>query len=918
MPTASTCGRGIMTITKDEARQKIVELVAKYQALIPAQIKAFNEEATKQGFILPLFHALGWDIEDTSAEVLPEYNASKGRVDYAFKLKGVAQFYTEAKPLKADLTNPNFIKQAVTYAYNKGVTWVVLTDFERFRLFNAQTGTSYINLSCQDYIAEFDRLWLLSREAVKDGLLNKKAEQDGALRLSIPIERRLFSQLRQWRESLYNELSAFNRNLTAPQVDQIIQRLFDRLIFIRTCEDRNIEEKRLLAAVHQWSSAGHKKHTLSEALRQIFHEFDGYYDSELFAPHVIDDDQLFITETTIRDILSGLYDIPGAIAGYDFSLIDADVLGQVYEQYLGYVATVPRQKLQTQMVLRLPGKTPVEFTEKKQHRKDQGIYYTPMFVTDLIVKMTVGLFLKDHSHEEICGMRILDPACGSGSFLIRAYDELLRYHASHGGKDVGDLSQDERLPVLKRSIFGVDLDAQAVEIARLNLLLRSLAERKRLLSLSENVKQGNSIVSGTPDSLKKYFGQRYKAKHAFDWASEFPDAINAGGFDIVIGNPPYGAEFDLGDRAYIDDQYPHSKDNKNSAMVFIEKGLSLTKNGGFFSFIVPKSLAYSQKWRSGRTMLMKEIGYAYDTSKAFKEVLLEQMVIVVSQKYASSPIYQVAFLDESGPSNPTKIAKDVSKATDTIPLGINEDELAIFAKMTSSNVFMKDVSKTARGLPFQRYLSKGNTGEPVYRGDSVGRYTLYPSAESLNDAALGSAVDKVSFLRQPKIMSQQIVAHVLKPVDHIVLMSTLDEKGVLALDTVQNTVVTDRRFAIELVTGLLNSTLWSWYAYRFIFSRAVRTMHFDGYYIGKFPLPSLDKSSPFCEADRKDLIKLVRMMTKWNEGLLMVKDQYSYERDELGEKIRKTDREIDSIIYRMYELTESQMKLVKTGMGRED
>src|SRR4030042_106342 len=114
---------------KEEAKQKIAELVKKYEALSPSEIKSYNEAKTKQGFIDPLFRALGWNFEDTN-EVAPEEKASGGRVDYAFKINTVSQFYLEAKPLRADLTRPEYAKQAVTYAYNKSVTWALLTDFE--------------------------------------------------------------------------------------------------------------------------------------------------------------------------------------------------------------------------------------------------------------------------------------------------------------------------------------------------------------------------------------------------------------------------------------------------------------------------------------------------------------------------------------------------------------------------------------------------------------------------------------------------------------------------------------------------------------------------------------------------------------------------------------------------------------------
>ena len=163
-------------MTKEEAKQQIVELVTKYESLNPSEIKSFHEVKTKQGFIKPLFRALGWDFDDTN-EVAPQERASNGRVDYAFKLQGVSQFYLEAKHLKADLASPEYIKQAVTYAYSKGVTWAVLTDFEELRLFNAQANKPFSTFTYKDYTTNFDKLWLLSREPLENGVSNKEATQ---------------------------------------------------------------------------------------------------------------------------------------------------------------------------------------------------------------------------------------------------------------------------------------------------------------------------------------------------------------------------------------------------------------------------------------------------------------------------------------------------------------------------------------------------------------------------------------------------------------------------------------------------------------------------------------------------------------------------------------------------------------------
>jgi type I restriction-modification system DNA methylase subunit len=822
---------------------------------------------------------LGWDIFDTD-EVSPEEKASKGRVDCAFKLNRVSRFYLEIKPLKASLANPNYIKQIVTYAYSKGVTWAALTNFQELRLFNAQANKAFITLSFRDYLTDFDRLWLLSRESLQNGLLDREAAKVGALPLGIPpIEKRLFEQLRQWREELFNQLLGYNENLKPTQIDQIIQRLYNRLIFIRTCEDRDIEEKTLLATINQWKTGG-RRGDLIESIRNIFQHYDGYYDSELFAMHAAD--RVFIDSVMLESMITGLYQIKGGMASYDFSLIDADVLGAVYEQYLGHVALKVRERAQRQLKLGVTDDDTYKVIDKKLRRKEQGIYYTPKFVTQYAVDQTVGQFLKDHHSRGIADIRILDPACGSGSFLIRAYDALLNHHASEKGCTVVELGQTDRLPILRSSVFGVDLDIQAVEIARLNLLLRSLARRETLPTLADNIKQGNSLISGTPEELKQYFGRHYQKKIPFDWEGEFKETMARGGFDIVIGNPPYGADFDEQDRRYIEDHYPRSKDNKNSAMVFIERGLSLTKEGGYFSFIVPKSLAYSQKWLAARKHIAERLGCAYDTSKAFKEVLLEQMVIVVSQKYVHQQYYKAAFLDEAGSHDEVTISKGVSSAADTILLGITEEELKIFSKMTSSGVFL-------------------------------GRYVLRKNVETTPEDTLGYAAQKVAFLRQPKIMSQQIIAHVQKPTDHIILMSTLDKLGVLTLDTVQNTVLTDKNYDLELITALLNSTLWSWYAYRFIFSRAVRTMHFDGYYTGKFPLPQLVPTKSSDVKTSKTVSSLVDRMLEANAKMQSLPAECYDEKAELSAEIEEIDRAIDNTVYTLYGLSPSEIELITKG-----
>jgi len=652
---------GVTETSKEKARQEIAKLVEKYQSLSQTAIKGYTEAQTRRVFIEPLFSALGWDIYG-GEEVVEEVKAVAGRVDYVFKLHGVSQFYLEAKPLRAELTKPEYIKQAITYAYNKGITWAILTNFEGLQVYNAQTGRPFINLTCESYLRDFDDLWLLSRESFEHNALNERAEKYGALPPRLGIEQRLFNQLRQWREALFTQLHHYNQHLSYSQIDEVIQRLFNRLIFMRTCEDRRIEDKVLLGRLHEWRSSV-RRGELIEIMRDIFRNFDGYYDSDLFALHLTD--QVFIDSVTMESIIDGLYEVRGGVANYDFSLIDADVLGTVYEQYLGHVATVVKQRAkeaQTRMDLGFPSEPTFELTAKKQRRKEQGIYYTPRFVTDYIVKETVGRFLKERSHNEILNIKILDPACGSGSFLIRAYDALLHYNAEDRGKPVSQLDQWERLPILTGNIFGVDLDMQAVEIARLNLLLRSLARRETLPSLADNIRQGNSLISGTEDEMKRYFGKNWQEKKPFNWKQEFSGIMSKGGFDVVIGNPPYVRIQSLprDEADYYREHYHSAFGSFDIYVLFLEQAIKLLKPGGRLGFITSGKFLKADYGKKIQQILHKECTVENIIDLSAQQVFAEATtypVIIVLQKGA-----------EGRPLNYTSVPADVDLSKKAQPL----------------------------------------------------------------------------------------------------------------------------------------------------------------------------------------------------------------------------------------------------------
>jgi hypothetical protein len=268
-----------------DGKDLIEAIVHKYEVLTQKEKKSYNEANTVNVFIRPLFEALGWDFSNID-EVEAEKTIVKGRVDYVFKVKKVSKFCVEVKSLRHDLTDEDR-GQAISYAYNKGVTWAILTNFERTQVFNAEVkgdlkSAQFLDLRCEGYLAEFEDLWLVSKESALSDELDKKAEKYGKLARRIPVEKKLYEQLTKWRADLFNQVYWFNKSIgiTLDQTDQLIQKLFSRLIFIRTAEDRGLASNHpLISAVRQCES---KEGQLLEKVRGIFQDFAQTFDSDIF------------------------------------------------------------------------------------------------------------------------------------------------------------------------------------------------------------------------------------------------------------------------------------------------------------------------------------------------------------------------------------------------------------------------------------------------------------------------------------------------------------------------------------------------------------------------------------------------------------------------------------------------------------
>jgi Alw26I/Eco31I/Esp3I family type II restriction m6 adenine DNA methyltransferase len=637
-----------------------------------------------------------------------------------------------------------------------------------------------------------------------------------------------------------------------------------------------------------------------------------------------------VESVTLERIIDGLYERPTRLAGYDFAAIDADVLGAVYEQYLGYVAQVAQEqaKREAAQARFLGFEEPVfELEAKRLKRKQQGIYYTPKFVVDYIVRETVGRFLEERSHNEIVNAKILDPACGSGSFLIRAYEELLNYHAYQKGKSAAELDQWERLPILTGNIFGVDLDRQAVEIARLNLLLRSLSRQETLPSLADNIRQGNSLISGTEQELRSYFGDNWQDKKPFNWQTEFKDIMANGGFDVVIGNPPYVTEQLIeSERRHFKEKFKDSALGKlNTYRLFMHRGIQLLKENGFLSFIVPITFLTSWDAVALRRLVLENCRVLAtitipEKATPFQSVT-QATAIVVLQKTSSARArlgtlvtYAKNISGPSGLVTGTLFPRVPQTIFQTLPdsmfvLPDNPETLKITQRLDRVAVKLCTLAEVYQGevnlTNYASWISGTKVDEsfaPLIRGIDVDRYTLdlYPSKRKLWWV-------KADEVRRPHANNIRIVTQEVSNMQQTRrLKASIAPQGYFCAHTTNYLLPKDPGASLPYILGLLNSKLLDFY-----FKLFNSTNHLPAREIERLPIPQIDFDNPSDKKRHDDLVTLVDRMLELNRRLAPIRNTACAEREELLRQIKQTDQEIDNLVYDLYGLTEEERKIVE-------
>ena len=415
---------------------KLHELVDRFQYHTDTyKSSKYNETQVRRDFIDPLFGLLGWDIDNKSGhaeayrDVIHEDFIKIGGAtrapDYCFRVGGTRKFFLEAKRpsvhIKEDLAASYQLRR---YGWSARLPISILTDFEEFAVYDTRIRPSrsdkvtvarinYIYFT--DYIEHWNNIFdTFSKDAVLKGSFDKYVESAKAKKGTAQVDSSFLAEIETWRDALARDLILRNPSLTSRQLNFSVQAIIDRIIFLRMCEDRGIEDYGRLRSLLSGPD-------IYSRLCQQFKEADDRYNSGLFhfkeekdRPTPVDDLTLVlkVNDKILKGIFKNLYypDSP-----FEFSVLPTEILGEVYEQFLG-------------KVIRITGKRAV-VEEKPEVKKAGGVYYTPKYIVDYIVKNTVGQLLKDKKPgKAVDKIKILDPACGSGSFLLGAYQHLLDWY----------------------------------------------------------------------------------------------------------------------------------------------------------------------------------------------------------------------------------------------------------------------------------------------------------------------------------------------------------------------------------------------------------------------------------------------------------------------------------------------------------
>jgi type I restriction-modification system DNA methylase subunit len=922
--------------------------------------KDYSEAQARVDFISPFFRILGWDVENEEGlthhdrEVIVERGEkdTPGRPDYSFRIAGQTKFFVEAKAPCESLGDSRHIFQAKSYAWStNSVSFVVLTDFEEFRFYDATVRPDerkpaeglLLSLTYTDFLKNAAKLWDFSRERVRSGSLEALLPRDRrTARLRIPPDESFLDQMTAWREDLARNVYKNNPDLTAKQLNEIVQRLLDRIVFIRIAEDRRVVEKNLLRdVVDEWKARGNKLH-IFDWLNDLFHRINEDFNGEIFKPHL--SEEIKVDSEVLAHIIENLY---APKSPFRFDVIGVELLGSIYERYLGKTIR--------------PTSKQVRVEEKPEVRKAGGVYYTPKYIVDYIVKNTVGKIVEGKTPKQIEKMRILDPACGSGSFLIGAFQYLIDYHvryfAAHPEEVqtqglFPDLIKDEngeprlsvvrKADILKNNLFGVDIDPQAVEITMMSLYLKALeGERSQLPpkhhilpELKYNIICGNSLIGPDIFGQGTLFADEERDRiNSFDWNSEragFGKITKAGGFDCVIGNPPYGATFSQTEKDYLNICFRYQNYQLDSYLLFMEKALHVAKTRGFCGLIIPNPWLTNLKLDKIRRFVSSSVSVSaivHFKEKVFPKATVDTEIVIMRKEPPGRANISVEIVTQSTGERrlnpiPQSRWRDLNGGTLNIFLTDSQFKLADkiqrrgspLHSLCETNVGIKPY-QVGKGKPrqtrkdvvnrvYDAETKKNGSYKPYLRGSDLRRYAIVWGGSRWIKFGpwLAEPRPAADFSSPEKILVRQTGDS---------LVAALDTRQFLSLN---NTHVVVRKQGVSVpltyILGIVNSQLMNFYYQSLNPEVGEALAEVKAENLGKLPIRTFDTGEPAEFEKTGQLVLLVQQMLELSKRYYSGKLAPS-ELERLRRETAAKDAEINNFVYELYGLTSDEKRIVE-------
>ncbi len=968
----------------------IHQLVARFRANLDSYKRGqYNETQVRREFIDPFFETLGWDVSNRQGyaeaykDVVHEDAIKVGggvkAPDYGFRIGGVRKFFVEAKKPSVDVRgDPHPAYQLRRYAWSAKLALSILTDFEEFAVYDCRVRPDkgdksatarVLYLTFDQYDARWDEIaGIFSREAILKGVFDRFAEAKGGKRGTAEVDAAFLTEIEGWRDGLARGIALRNPGLSQRELNFAVQRTIDRIIFLRICEDRGVEPYGSLLALVNGGE-------IYQRLLLHFRHADARYNSGLFyfqsqsqsqsqsqtekgrgdAPDTLTP-LLTIDDKLLREILKSLYypDSP-----YEFSVLPADLLGQVYEQFLGKVIRLT------------PGHRAV-VEEKPEVRKAGGVFYTPTFIVDAIVKQTVGKLLAGLTLRQVAGLaprlgrkaaplRIADIACGSGSFLLGAYQFLLDWYLAaylaegaekwatgrtprlyQTARDEWRLTITERKRILLEHIYGVDIDPQAVEVTKLSLLLKvlegedeqtlgqqlALFPERALPDLGRNIQCGNSLIG--PDF---YDGQQLALLddeaalrvNVFDWQAEFPQVFADGGFDAIVGNPPWGASYLAIEESYLRVKYVTGQGRTlDSYALFIERASQILRDEGMLGYIVPDTFLRKDGYLPTRKVFFErhKIHVLIETGPVFSKVR-DTWCLVFSlskstpdahnrishrklSRYIVSAEERLAQFGKGEWNADTEIPQQVWMHRPGMVVGYlaTAEAQEIIARRFENQPRLRDldsdflVSRGEEGSKFNLVEQKDGDCWMVIPKDVL-RFEVAPGIRITSGSLTPSK--RQEFYSRPKIW----VIRIQKMRWKQRLVCGLDERNDSAgMKTLQ--VIVSRQDDVgrlKYLQGILASKLMNFWCVNYLADDMNKS------YLEQLPIRTVDFTNPADAARHDRMVSLVQRMLDLHKKLAA--EGAPHVKTVLQRQIEATDRQIDALVYELYGLTAAEIAVVE-------